>query len=84
MNRIVDLVVAERERQYNLPGTESDFRKSPNDWIATIGSILGEGTERSGIPPSRQDFERALVKAAAVCLAALEHVGVMSDAKKLT
>lgn len=84
MDDRVSLVVAERERQYNLPGTETDYRKSPNDWIATIGSILGEGAERSGIPPSRKDFERAIVKAAAVCLAALDHVEVMSEAKKLT
>lgn len=79
-----DLVAAERERQFNLPGMETDFHKSPNDWIATICSILGEGTERSGIPPSRHDFERSLVKAAAVAVAALEHIEVMSEAKKLS
>ncbi len=84
MDARVSLVVAERERQYNLPGTETDYRKSPNDWIATICSILGEGAERSGIPPSRKDFERSIVKAAAVALAALEHVEVMAEAKKLT
>lgn len=80
----VALIVAERDRQYNLPGTETDYRKSPNDWIATICSILGEGAERSGIPPSKKDFERSIIKAAAVCLAALEHVEVMNEAKKLT
>ena len=84
MDPRVSLVIAERERQYNLPGTETDYRKSPNDWIATICSILGEGAERSGIPPSRRDFERSIVKAAAVALAALEHIEVMSEAKKLT
>jgi hypothetical protein len=80
----VDLILAERERQFNLPGTEHDARKSPNDWITTIVSILGEGVERSGIPPTKQDFERSITKAAAVCLAALEHTALMSEQKKLT
>ncbi len=83
MNEHVTKVVAERERQFALPGTESDYAKSPNDWIATILSIMGEGAERNGIPPSRHDFERAIVKSAAVCLAALEHLDHMTGRKEL-
>jgi hypothetical protein len=79
----IDAIAAERERQFNLPGTEGDYHKSPNDWIATICSILGEGAERSGIPPTSEDFERSLIKAAAVAVAALEHVSRMRDMKKL-
>ena len=84
MDDLVALIVAERARQFALPGTEGDFIKSPNDWIATMCSILGEGAERAGIPPSRQDFERAIIKAAAVGLAALEHLDHMTERKKLT
>jgi len=84
MEELVAKIVAERERQFALPGTEGDYQKSPNDWIATMCSILGEGAERSGIPPSRQDFERAIIKAAAVGLAALEHIDHMKDKNKLT
>lgn len=84
MEELVAKIVAERERQFELPGTEGDFLKSPNDWIATMCSILGEGAGRSGIPPSRQDFERAIIKTAAVGLAALEHLDHMTERNKLT
>lgn len=84
MSEWVTKIAAERQRQFELPGTEGDYAKSPDNWIATVISILGDGVERSGIPPSRQDFERALVKSAAVCLAALEHIDHMADRKKLT
>ena len=80
---IMDKIAAERQRQFGLPGTEGDFLKSPNDWVATILSILGEGVERSGIPSNRHDFERAVIKAAAVCIAAYDHIDHMIEQKKL-
>lgn len=76
-------IEAERERQFDLPGTEGDSRKSPAEWLMTICSLLGEGYPRSGIPPSRTDFERSLVKAAAVCVAALEHINHLAENKKI-
>ena len=79
----IDMVAKERQRQFELPGTEGDYAKSPDNWIATIISILGEGTERSGIPPTRHDFERAILKTAAVCLAALDHLDHMAERKKI-
>lgn len=79
----LDVIRQERERQFELPGTEGDYLKSPDNWIATIMSILGEGVERSSVPPVREDFERALVKSAAVCLAALEHIDHMIEKKTI-
>jgi hypothetical protein len=75
-------VIAERERHFNLPFSETDILKTPNDWVATICSLLSEGTNRAGSPISH-DFERAMIKVAAVALAALEHVSVMEEKKTL-
>ncbi len=85
MNRqlYLDALVKERERHFDLPGMEHDISKSPNDWIATICSIIGEALERSNVPPTRHDFERSMIKASAVCLAALEHVEIMVEKKTL-
>ena len=80
---IFSAVAAERQRQFDLPGTESDVTKGPNDWIVTITSILCEAQSRTGLPPSREDFVRAMTKAAAVTVAALEHVELMSSKNKL-
>lgn len=79
----IDKIAAERQRQFELPGTESDYLKSPDNWIATIISLVGEGVERSGMPPAKDDFERAIIKAAAVCLAALEHIDHMTEQKRI-
>jgi hypothetical protein len=79
----IEAIQTERQRQFELPGTEADYLKSPDNWIATIMSILGEGVERSNVPPSRVDFERSIVKAAAVCIAALDHIEHMTEKKTL-
>lgn len=76
-------IVSERQRQFNLPGTESDVTKSPNDWIVTVASLLCEAQERSGICPSAEEFKHAMIKAGAVVLAALEHVELMQSNGKL-
>lgn len=75
-------MVKERERHFNLPFSEADMLKSPNDWIATICSLLSEGTNRAG-RPTTHDFESAMVKVGAVALAALEHVEIMESKKLL-
>lgn len=80
---IYSAIVAERQRQFDLPGTESDVTKGPNDWITTIMNCLSEGTSRSGSPPTADDFERAMVKSAAVIVAALEHVELMRSKNKV-
>ena len=82
-DQIVQSVVAERERHFDLPGAERDVQKTANDWVATICSILGEAAERSGVLPTQQDFDRAMTQAAAVCLAALEHSELMKNNSRL-
>jgi len=74
---------AERERQLELPGSEWDERNSPNDWVALIAHYVGDEVRRNGQTPNREAFEDALVKAAAVILAALEHTDAMTQKKQL-
>jgi hypothetical protein len=75
---IYSAIAAERQRQFDLPGTESDVTKGPNDWIVTITAILCEAQSRTGLPPTAEDFRHSMIKAAAVTVAALEHVELMS------
>jgi hypothetical protein len=76
---IVDLILSERERHFNLPGSEWDEKNSPNDWIAISATYLTSGSSRKHTKPLADDFEADMVKAAAVILAALEHISSMRD-----
>lgn len=82
-DEIFAAIAAERQRQFDLPGTESDVTKGPNDWIVTITSILCEAQSRSGMSPSAEDFRHAMIKAAAVTVAAIEHINVMSSKNRV-
>jgi hypothetical protein len=75
---IMRSILSERGRQFNLPGSEWDSRNTPNDWIAIATHYLSEEARR-GLrnPPAVDTYEAALVKAAAVIIAGLEHVDVM-------
>lgn len=73
----------ERERHSSLPGSEYDLTKTPNDWIAIINKYLGSAAKTNAITPSREDFEDDFIKAAAVCLAALEYSEKMTENKHL-
>ena len=79
MNRdvIMKRILAERDRQFDLPGREFDVRNTPNDWVAIVGRYLFEETRRGAVKPTRVCYEDSLVKAAAVLLAALEHCSLM-------
>jgi hypothetical protein len=79
----LDAALAERARHFNLPGTESDVTKGPNDWIVTVASLLVEAKTRSGIPPTREEFFDAMTKAVAVIIASVEHVELMSSKNRL-
>jgi hypothetical protein len=79
----VAAIIAERTRQFNLPGSELDVRNTPNDWAAIAAHYLSETVRRGGNIPDSDDFVDSLVKAAAVILAALEHTPRMVAAGTL-
>ena len=74
---VMQRIMAERERQFDLPGREFDMHNSVNDWAAIAGRYVYEETRRGAVKPIRKNYEDSLVKAAAVLLAALEHCDVM-------
>lgn len=74
---------SERLRHFNLPGTESDVTKGPNDWIVTVTSLLVEAQARSGVPPTKEEFLDAMTKATAVIIAAVEHIDLMASKQRL-
>lgn len=80
---LVRRIVDERDRQFNLPGREFDMHNLPNDWIALICKYASRDTGSLHTAPSRSDFEDDLIKAAAIVLAALEHIDVMVARKLL-
>ena len=82
-DKIVDLILAERQRQFNLPGSEWDMKNAPNDWIAIAASYLAASTRKKHTKPTADGFEDDLIKAAAVILAALEHVENMRNSGTL-
>jgi|TARA_B100000085_G_scaffold62163_1_gene54971 hypothetical protein len=85
-NDILESVLKERERQVDLPGSEHDANNTPNDWIAIASYYLTQNTRRATMltPPSSDEYKNDLTKAAAVILAALEHLDSMKDNKDLS
>lgn len=73
------LVEAERLRNSSLPGSEYDLRKDPSDWAVLAGHYLFEEARRGHIVPEADAFAESLVKAAAVIVAAYEHIEVMQN-----
>ena len=82
-DKIIERILSERDRQFNLPGSEWDMRNSPNDWIAIAASYLTAATTRKHTKPTVENYEDDLVKAAAVILAALEHTTNMCNSGTL-
>lgn len=76
----VQRIVKERERQDDLPGAEYDVRNTPNDWVSIVLHYVAEEVRRGGVKPSEAMFEDNMIKAAAVILAALEHLDSMNEA----
>lgn len=71
---IFDLISQERDRQYNLPGSEYDQLHSINDWIAIASQYLSRCADRKHIQNNLDEKKDSLIKAAAVIVAALEHL----------
>jgi hypothetical protein len=76
---ILAQIEAERERQFNLPGSEWDIDNTPNEWVAIAGHYLFEQVRRGSNPPAREEFADSLVKTAALVIAALEAIPVMDE-----
>jgi hypothetical protein len=76
---LVQRILEERDRQYNLPGCEFDIRNTPNDWAAIAASYVLRSAALKHTKPELAEFEDDLIKAAAVILAALEHLEPMQE-----
>lgn len=81
--QVIEKVLQERLRQFDLPGSEFDVSRTPNDWLAIAGRYLYSSSTTKNIKPSREDFEKDLIKAAAVIVAALENLERMVDNNQL-
>ncbi len=74
----IQKILDERARQFDLPGREFDVVNAPNDWIAIAMSYVLDGVTRNHMKPNAEEFEKSLIKSAAVLLAALEHIENMT------
>lgn len=72
-------ILEERERQYHQPGCEFDVRNTPNDWSAIAASYVLRSVALKHTKPELEEFRDDLIKAAAVILAALEHLESMQQ-----
>lgn len=82
-SQIIENILRERVRQVEIPGSEWDAVNTPNDWVAIASHCLSETVKKRGSAPSAEDFQHSVTKAAAILLAALEHVDVMRDKNSL-
>lgn len=72
--RILGEISAERDRQFNLPGSEFDQLHSMNDWIAIAAQYLTRCADKKHTRSDRKEQRDSLIKAAAVIVAAVEHL----------
>jgi len=79
----IERMRAERERQFDLPGSEWDAQNTPGDWIALISHYVSKEVRKNGMVPEAAEFEDALIKAGAIILAALEHTENMKERDEL-
>lgn len=72
--KIFESISTERDRQYNLPGSEYDQLHSMNDWVAIATQYLSRSVDRKHLKTTNQEKIESLIKAAAVIVAAVEHL----------
>ena len=77
--KIISAILDERSRQLDLPRTEYDSQKNPNDWASIAGHYLFENSVRGGSIQDSAEIELSFIKAAAVIIAALEHMKQMKE-----
>lgn len=80
-DEIIDMIIAERNRQLENPNSSSDFGKTKNDWAALAAYYLFEGASRSDKHVTFEEFRESLIKTAAVLIAALETSYSHEDSK---
>jgi hypothetical protein len=70
---ILSRIGAERERQNKMWGNAFDAKNTVNDWVAYITRYVSEGAyDGSTQKFSEEKFREHLLKAATLCVAALE------------
>ena len=67
--KVFQAISAERDYQDGKWGTEFDDKNTANDWVAYIASYLGKAVTN---PWNGEQFRKALIKVAALCVAILE------------
>jgi len=72
--KILGEISGERDRQFNLPGSEFDQLHSMNDWIAIAAQYLTRCADRKHTKSDQKEQRESLIKAAAVIVAAVEHL----------
>ena len=60
-----------------MPGVEFDVKNTPNDWAALISSYALRNLSHKNIKPDVEEYREDLIAAAAVILAAIEHIDNM-------
>lgn len=77
MNReqILNEINLERQRQNGLWGDDFDDKNTPNDWVAYITNYVSVGAyDGHEEHYTLGNFRRCLVKAATICVAAIEAI----------
>lgn len=80
-DEILEMIIAERNRQAENPNTLSDMHKTKNDWAALAAYYLFEGASRSDKHVTFEEFRESLIRTSAVLLAALETSYSLEDEK---
>lgn len=83
MDKIIEEIKIERDRQHSLPGSEWDKRNTPGDWVSIISHYSSGEVRRNGINPNADDFKDSLIKSAAVIIACLENLDEMISRNEL-
>jgi hypothetical protein len=71
---IFDEISGERDRQFNLPGSEFDQKHTINDWVAISTQYVSRAADRKHTKGDLLEQREWFIKAAAVIVAALEHL----------
>lgn len=81
-DEILQLILDERAKSFDAPGTEFDHLKTKNDWTALTAYYLFETSTHKEKHVSFEEFRSSLIKAGATILAALEHSFNHEEKKK--